>query len=197
MVIQKLVKSFLLSYRAWAIKNRSRNKQLKKFVKENQALVLPSRHRLKRGRDAQHAQQEEQLPPVSANIRPRNQARKKEASEEEQTLEVRIVLAAAPAAVAPPPAPATGAAEAAEDSIMTLGEKCEYAIRNRNNAWARLDKQGKIPDFLKEWMTYCKSLTAYECPDYDKLRAILENAPEVAHIAQAYHAQRKAMQNED
>ncbi len=184
-----------------------KNKRLNKFAEENQDLILPTRHRNKNKRGREADQEQAQLPPVSANNRPRNQARheeNKEKEEEQPVFEARIVLAppsppaASPlafaATVAAPHQHGAAAVPAAAVhkhptplNLLTLGDACLRTIKNRKKAWKRLDKQGKIPSFLKQWMQYCKSLTAYECPDYDKLRALLQTAPEVAHIAQALH----------
>ena len=186
-------------------------KKKKKLAEEN----LPTRHHQKRGRDAQHAQQEPELPLLSANDRPRHKARglkgveeqkEEEQKGEEPVFEARIVLA--PPASAPAAAPLNGDAPYAAlavdndaeymQEIKARKEQCLRMINRRNKVWARLDKQGKIPDFLKEYMKYCKSLTAYDSPDYDKLRNLLKQAPEVAHIAQALHnKQPAALQKED
>jgi hypothetical protein len=101
--------------------------------------------------------------------------------------------AAAPAAAAPVFDP-----EAPQDRMMTLGEKCDRMIMRRRKVWKRLDKQGLVPSFLNEWMRYCKSLSAYECPDFEKLCNLLKTAPEVAHIAQVLHGKKPtAMQQEE
>ncbi|KAL4526073.1 hypothetical protein Ndes2526B_g01106 [Nannochloris sp. 'desiccata'] len=204
----------------WNVDRNSRKiKVLKKFAEENQANILPSRHRKKRGRDANHAQhgqqEAQQLPLPSANDRPRNQARceeDKSAEEDEPVFAARLVLAPAPAPGAASPSavaatsgtsqdaivPAASRGETTQNPIMTLGEKCLRTIKRRKKVWSRLDKQGKIPSFLKEWMKYCKSLTAYECPDYDKLRSLLETAPKIAHIAEALYAKQPiALENEE
>ncbi len=82
--------------------------------------------------------------------------------------------------------------------MMTLGEKCDRMIMRRRKVWKRLDKQGLVPSFLNEWMRYCKSLSAYECPDFEKLCNLLKTAPEVAHIAQVLHGKKPtAMQQEE
>jgi hypothetical protein len=203
------ISTHLLHYRKWD-RNDRKNKQLKKFAAENQANILLNGK--KRGRDAnhaQHAQQEaQQLPLInSANDRPRNQPRRekvKSAEEDEPIFAARIMLAPAPVAAAPSAGASAAAAaagtpqdtivplaiteETTQDPIMTFGEKSLRIIKRRKKVWSRLEKRGKIPSFLEEWMKYCKSLTAYECPDYDKLRALLEIAPEVAHIAETFHA---------
>lgn len=207
----------LFHYREWDFSTRTNSKI---FAEENQANILPSiSHHKKRGREntAQHAQQEAQqlpLPLISANNRPRIQARHKEeksAEKDEPILGARIVLAPAPIAAAPS-ANALAAAgtpqdaidpevtmgESIEDPIMALSEKCLYTIKHRKEVLSRLDKQGKIPSFLEKWMTYCTSLSAYECPDYDKLRALLETAPKVAHIAAALRAKQPTLiENEE